>query len=416
MRLLHTEAIRKSYVYWFLAGYAFLFVAKLGFFPLPLVAQAISSIVFWSICVVVSFGSSKRKIFRSKTVILFFAGMYVWILWGLFASVSRIALATGMGVYKGVITLALFTHSLFMAARIVEMYGLRFRIVRLTLYITASMLISRFVLYFGGFSLSLSSLANILQTDGRVRYGFGYGQVNELGVVCMLFFIMFKLYSVMADTDSSLPNQKYLFALLCLPVSVMLLSSASRSSILSLAIFLLTIRSLSAYGKSKKITRSFMIISIVIVLAIMPWGDIFNAFWYSRWMNYERVIPFVTQKKAWFAGIGMMTRAEIQDITGTQVMDSTYLYITLQSGIVGAVIFFGNLLTLILAYFHRAENMTQLQICTAGIIMALLFYALFEGGTFYGHSGMDMIFWIIIVICANERLSRHSSSNPPKTP
>lgn len=126
-------------------------------------------------------------------------------------------------------------------------------------------------------------------------------------------------------------------------------------------------------------------------------------------MNYVKALPFLTDRNLWLAGVGFLKREEIDVFIGTGVMDSYYLAVLLQTGLIGFTIFFSTVCIFFFVYFRDIKYMTQLQKLTGGLIALLLFYGHFEGGMFFGHGPLDLLNWILIISCMNEKssLSKH---------
>ena len=188
---------------------------------------------------------------------------------------------------------------------------------------------------------------------------------------------------------------------------MILISTASRTSIAGLILFWLVYSLTNHYSGSKFFIKAMFVtiavFSVFFIIYLVDWQKLFNYFWESRGVNYVKALPFLSDKNLWLSGVGFLKRGEIDIFIGTGVMDSYYLAVLLQTGLIGFVIFFGTVFIFFFLYFRDTRYMTRLHKLTGGIIALILFYGMLEGGMFFGHGPLDLLNWILIISCMNEK-------------
>lgn len=155
--------------------------------------SSVITVMLWCVCFLISITISKQKIFQSKAVNFLFAGFSAWILWGAFTNFSGLSFSGGWRAYRECIVVAVFTHTLYMAVKIVKIYDLKRQIIGITVLMLGAMLLCAFIVYFRGFAF-IDSLLNLFQKNDRFRYSYGFKHVNTAGRLCIMFFIYTIIY------------------------------------------------------------------------------------------------------------------------------------------------------------------------------------------------------------------------------
>ena len=186
----------------------------------------------------------------------------------------------------------------------------------------------------------------------------------------------------------------------------MLLSSASRTSLSALILFYLVYTSLNVYSRSGFHTKAMMIVAVMFALAasvlVWDWMEVWDTFWYNRGMNYTATLPILTQKSSWIAGLGFNFHEHVADIIGTTMLDSFYLCILLEAGIVGFILLIGNILLFTKRYFSDIRHMTKFHKQLGGLLAVMLYYAVFESALLNG-GPFDLLNWCSLITVLNDR-------------
>ena len=421
MAIAKSNAGEKSKIVLFLTAYSIFLISRflmdLGEYDSAFFAVAFGSfatVLLWAVCILIDMTSGRRKVFMSGTEKFFFAGISLWLLWAFlanFSGMSVVYLSLNFSSLREFIVVGVFTHTLFLSVKIIKLYDLKSQVIAVTVFFLGMYLLYAFIYYNRGFDF-VGSLASIFQKSGRFRSRYGFRQSNTGGRLCLFFFIFTAIYRAILR-EKKLSNKIRSasawkkFAFLFPPVMIILLTTASRTSLSSLLLFWLVYSALSIYQKGKRYAKP-MLVAIMLWLAFMlsvaiDWEALWNYFWESRGMNYIGLFPLLTAKGAWAAGVGMLSRSAINNITQMPVMDSFYLSILLKTGLIGFIIFFTSALGVTFVYFSNIRDMTETQKFTGAIIVLMYYYAIFEGGIFYGHNALDLVNWILILLCVNEK-------------
>lgn len=377
------------------------------------VGNPLLTAALWGASLMITMSTDKRKVFHSRAVIFLFTGISIWLIWGAFLTFSRLSVFGGIRAYREFLALAVFTHLMFMSARIIEIYDLRRKVVQITFFCVAFTILGAFIVYFDGFSF-FSSISNLFMASGRYRYAYGFNHYNTAGYVCLQFFVYVAIYGEVLREDEkqhkirSVGKIRYLFYL---PAAIISLTSASRASISGLILFFMVYLCLTIYQRARSYFKFILITLIVYVIFMLiisvDWWLIWDVFWYNRGVNYRGTLPYLTLLNAWMTGIGFLKPLEIAVLLNMPFLDSFYLLTLLMSGLIGFAIFWGTIFIFTFAYFQDVKHMTKLQKLAGGLLAIILYRALFES-SFWGHGPFDLLNWIIIIICMNDRSKPHT--------
>lgn len=335
----------------------------------------------------------------------------LWAAFANFTGMSLVSLTASFSSYREYIVVGVFTHTLFLSVKIIELYDMKSQIVNITIAVLGAYLLYAFVYFFRGFDF-VASLSNIFQKSDRYRYAYGFRHVNTAGRLCLFFFVFVMMYrAILSERKLSHKIRRATgwkkFAVLFPAVLMILLSTASRTSLSALILFCLVYWSLNIYQRAGFHVKAMMItftVWIVFMLAVtIDWLAIWNYFWESRGMNYIGLFPLLVNKGVLATGVGMLSRGAINEVTNMPYMDSYYLSILLKTGLVGFTLFFATVFCFIVMYFRNIKGMTELQKLAGALIVLILYYGIFEGGVFYGHNALDLINWILLISCMNEK-------------
>ena len=423
------ERDRKYKIWMFLSAYSLFviikFITDLAQFNLkrnpnapqwPSRFSSVSTVLLWGVCFTITMTTDRRKFSQSRmsrASVFLFLGFYVWAIWGAFTNFSGISFSGGWDAYREFIVIFVFTHTLYMTVRIVKIYDIRRHMIGATILILGAMLLYEYISHFRGFDF-VDSLSNLFKSTGRYRYAYGFRHVNTAGRICIMFMIYTVMYSMISREDISMhkirSNYSGFFFALFPAVIIILLSTASRPSISALMLLCSVYFFLNSYSRTRMYTQAMYVIFVASTVSeiclLIDWEVLWDIFWSSRGINYKKTLPFLTDRNLWAAGVGMLKRGQIDKFIGTGVMDSFYLTVLLQTGLIGFFIFFVNIFIFVLLYFSDMRHMTRLQQMTGGLIALIIYYGLFEGGMFFGHGPLDLLNWTLIILCMNEKSAR----------
>ena len=401
------------------------------------ILNPMSMILFCGICFVLYFSMRGRRTLQSRPVKFLMTGFTVWLIWGIFVSFTGLSLFSGWENYRILIKRGIFTITLIMASKIVEVYNIRKELVGITAFILGTTLIVAYITHFNGLEF-LSSISNVLAKNDRYRVSFGFVHVNTAGRACLDFFMFTAIYSTLIS-DSNNKNlldgyvsmgggnkvisrtdilHKYL--ILIYPAAIIILiSTASRTSISGLAGFWLVYYLLGNYQNMRITTKAMMFTTVIfmcfIFAVVVDWGKTWDDFiiYSGRLENYTSTFPILTENGTWLTGLGFAFIERLNRLREMTALDSFYLYTVLESGLVGFVLLIGTIICFSFMYFRDTRYMTKFHKLSGGLLAVMLWYGFFES-KMYGSDALDMLNWILLMSALHERwliiYSRHKAA------
>lgn len=405
MRLDENTIRRNEKIYTFLGAYFVLMALRMMsvFVALPAVKPFTAAVLFFAVtAVVISMG--RRKVFHSKIISVFLSGLIVWLAWGVANAFAGTTMFSAE-VAKEFLTLVVFMTMIFAGSKITIKYNLRKYLLRITLVTIGTALVTAYIVRFDGFAF-IGSITKIFTVGERYRNSYGFFHANFTGILCFYFFALKAIYNcelkrmrIKSDVYS------VYFSLIAPVIAIVLLSTASRASITTLILFWMFYYFVISYQKTGKLTKIMFVTMILSVMGIIimsvDWELVYRLS--GRAVNYITVLPLLTSSDAWITGIGFTYGDEMFNIIGIDLLDSFYLFILLQSGIVGCVLYFGSVAYFARGYFRDIKSMTKLHILVGGLFVSAVYYGLFER-SFFGHSlEVNIIAWILFITTLDER-------------
>lgn len=191
---------------------------------------------------------------------------------------------------------------------------------------------------------------NIFSDMGRFRAQFGLSDINYCGNYCVYtIFCGVFLWNEWKERGKKVPGWMRGYLWLALATAMlMLLSTASRSAILSLALFLVVwwaLRNSGLIYRNRKRILLIMGTTIILALLIGTSTGLLSELWISsnREGNFSINYPFFQQHGDYLHGMGYSENADFLNKKygyATTAMDIYYLYIFFASGIMGSCIIF----------------------------------------------------------------------------
>lgn len=227
---------------------------------------------------------------------------------------------------------------------------------------------------------------NIFSRTERFRAAFGMGDVNYCGNYCVYTLVLqVFLYHEYHQRDNRVGIVlKTIMGIVAFFAACMLFSTASRSAILSLLLFF---GMLFIQAKWKIIRKHWKLIlgaggTIVILgmLVLIATGA-FSEIWIqsNREGNFSINFPIFIQFGNYLNGMGYMDNSGfLNQVYGyaTTAMDVYFLYIPFSTGILGAVLIFGQMIYLfyLLLRYWKVEG----RIIILSLFVMMLFYAIWQ--------------------------------------
>ena len=222
------------------------------------------------------------------------------------------------------------------------------------------------------------------RTD-RVRSEFGTGSPNYMGYYCFIALVFFyALWYEYNETNRLTQKKKYGLLGISLWTILILLSTGSRSSILSFFLFA-TICIYQLYFRERlgkaKCLFVILAVGVALIFVYMNWTSIWgNA---NREANISINVPVFRQMNAFWKGMGYIESAGFyNDAYGydTWPVDIYYLYIYLSTGIIGSLIIAIPLLYILYRLIRKKDNFTRYVMLS--VYIAILFDGLWQVNIF----------------------------------
>jgi len=195
---------------------------------------------------------------------------------------------------------------------------------------------------------------------------------------------------------------RYALLVVCFVALYMLLSTASRSAILSIALFAgagLALRYKAVLLRQWKVIAGFVGIVVVIVAAVLIPTGVLAEIWVqsNREGNMSINFPIFVMHGNFLHGMGYMDNAGFLNMAygyPTTAMDVYYLYIPFSTGIVGSVLIFGQMLYLLYCLIRYSK--TEGRDMALSMFIMMLFYAVWQVNYMNCRYGTGMVHMIIL--------------------
>lgn len=236
--------------------------------------------------------------------------------------------------------------------------------------------------------LQYLNIANVMSSVGRTRGNFGFGHYNTLGGTCVCNVLIAHLIQKRKCAGVYL---KWLIVPFMFLSFVMLLVSASRSSISALGIYICLYAFLNLEIKKlgRRTTRFLKIFlgCFMVMLLMFNLGMPFDTFLVesNRFTLFNVALPTFFNSGRMMVGLGYAP-TEVYGLNETPYLtywlDNGYIYTLVTTGYIGSFIY-------IIALGAITKNMRKLSKCDIGknmicIFVVYLYVALFEATLFTG--------------------------------
>ena len=227
---------------------------------------------------------------------------------------------------------------------------------------------------------------NIFSRMERFRAPFGMGDVNFCGNYCLYMLILTIFLWMEWKKQNKQVDVKIRIALIftnCVAM-YMLLSTASRSAIISFALFLgiaVLLRYRAVLMRHWKLVVGTVGVVTLIAIIVMTSTGVLSGIWSqsNREGNISINLPYFIYHGDYINGMGYMDNSGFLNMAygyETTAMDIYYLYIFFGTGILGAVLIFGQMLYLLYCLLRFSE--TEGRDLAFSLFGMMLFYAVWQ--------------------------------------
>lgn len=302
-------------------------------------------LVFWGATILVYNGFKIRigrpQLSKNLTILL----LLYYVFFGMYSVTTPMAYAAVpelMGCIRYVLTIAINIFA-------IKQFKIWNQFVNLTFTICALFCIICYIR--AGMPLNaLYNIQHIMSTEGRFREGFGLYNVNAMGNLSAFTLILsaLSLYSARKGTHVGFTKKCVIF-IADIIVVLVLLSTASRNSVLEAVLFVVMLLFLNITS-SKKTSKGLVVVMRLLMILFGGFFVLFTQidnisglFESSLRANMFNVnLPLFFNSKRELFGLGLFNSGLFsgsQTAYGTSVnVDSYYLYVLMETGVVGLFI------------------------------------------------------------------------------
>ena len=260
--------------------------------------------------------------------------------------------------------------------------------------------------------VNLSGLSSLFSADQRVRTVFGFGHPNTLGGMCVALFMMFIFMNVCEERR----GQGWFiisidFGLLAVAL-LMLLCSASRSSLIGLALLIAFYCSgrLKTGGKysrlAYRVSRLVLLMAIAYAISsVLGAMSLDSAIVQSNRLTLlDHALPELFRSGRLLVGLGYVSNSSYgMGLTpyNTLWLDNSYVYYLVATGVIGFVLILGSVFCLSYGCLKSVEG-SKLQACVQASLISYLFMAFFEVVLLVGNPlNYFLLPFLLSLICTN---------------
>lgn len=213
--------------------------------------------------------------------------------------------------------------------------------------------------------VNLAGLGSLFSADERTRTVFGFGHPNTLGGMCVALWMMWACKAVLTDGQPGIASKMLDYVFLTTSV-VMLLCSASRSSLIGLVLFLsLWATSRLSLGSKYAKLASRASAAVLVLAAAYILASIFGSMstdalvgQSNRLTLFDHALPALFESGRFFIGLGYVSNSAYgEGLTpyNTLWLDNSYVYYLVATGLSGLLI----IILALIALFGGALRATR---------------------------------------------------------
>lgn len=339
------------------------------------------------------FERAKIKKYKNVYLVLFLLFIHT-ILWGIIFVNPLVKSLT----FKRFKTQIVFLTILAINIYVIIKYNLRSSYIKASFYVLSLVLLFAFFINID--QLNLSNISNIFNKDSRTRSNFGLGHYNNLGAISVCNIIMF--YFICKGN-----RKKYIYILVLgmIPIIsfLMLLCSASRTSLIGLFIFLIICIFCELSGKlakNEKILLYFVQFIFIFILFVILINIDYHKFLLEsqRLHIFTQSLPIYLSSGRIFIGLGAVSNLYFgMNATPYQTywLDNGYIYTLITTGVLGALIYIFIIFIIFKGLIKSKDTLTKQVIFPLYIMY--LFICLFEASLFDSGGIINYIYLILFI-------------------
>lgn len=306
-------------------------------------------------------------------------------------------------IYLEMFSYLFFILDLFLLLRIIIITDCFQEFITITVLTFNTFMLVLLIRYFDGIRIS-SLLVNAFSGINRYRNTYGLYHANQTGnlvLFCIIINYFYGFYFL---------KKKLLLRLTVVVVSLiesyMLLTTASRNAILSLAVFIFTFASLYSYNKLNKKSKIFIFIDVILIAACILLNiDMEYLIGLSlRGENFTGNLPNLRTLLDWLFGLGLVGSGYFKlgfSAYRTTFIDNYLLYVLMTSGITGCILIFAPFYNVIKSVFRGNFSNKSLKNFLCALSVMLLFSSMFETNLLYPQFISSFVYWLVIFIAHN---------------
>lgn len=278
------------------------------------------------------------------------------------------------------------------------------RFIRITYLIISIFICIIYIFNFDNFQ-GVKQISMVFSNTDRYRNSYGLSHPNDTGLICYLALLL-SVYLYKCSSYKKIVFRTLMFGLDTV-IFIVLISTASRTAITSIVLFLIVfcfmkIKSKFNIDSSLDVFAKYIMIFFGAIFSIKIYissqGIDFTEFiaQTNRIANYTINIPILFMNHKELFGMGYFN-AIAEQYGGTPYLDNWYLYMFLTTGIIGLIL---SILLIIKVYLSISKNNEKslIEIFTISYFVSQLYYSLFETQFFRAQFLNTFIFWIFIFI------------------
>lgn len=349
----------------------------------------------------------KYKKIQTRTVV------ELILFWGFFIAISKFGSFSSNNTSE-VKWILKFIAAIFLVSYWVDYCDITKQFIRISYY-TPSLFILKAFIDNGAPLDVLSNMGRVWNITNRVRNNFGYYHSNGLGNLCVLIlvlsvFILFGFNAASKKYKLFVNFEKIIVLLLDFVSFVVLLSTASRNAIMTLCIFIVLVvyfRLTTAKTLSKQfmlVLRCCAILFAGLIVVFGLWDKLLELFVVSNRMNNFTVnMPLLSSNNAWLFGLGIVDPGAFgtKSVVGqsSYYIDNYYLYLIMETGIVGFIAFVIILLRTASTFYKTMKReMTAYSIVLFSCFVSLMISGMGETSIMYHIFPSALIYWILFLL------------------
>lgn len=355
----------------------------------------IYAVVFFLILCSMNFILSRRKHIQYNTRKILYGYLIVFLI----ALVHAQFVSYASYIYLEILSCLFFVLDLFLLLRVIIITNCFKEFISMTALIFNAFMMILFAVFFDGMGAS-SLLLNAFSGLDRYRNTYGLYHANQTGNL-VLFTMLINLYFLIVV----LKKKVFLrlgVATISLVELYMLLTTASRNAILSLAFFLITFSILYYYDKFESKSKIFVFINIVVIaMFVLLNVDMKYLIGLSlRGENFAGNIPNLKTVWDWIFGLGLVGsgyfKLGFSSYYRTTFIDNYLLYVLMTSGLIGCILIFVPYYKIIKLLFAKEFSEKNLKHFLCSMSIMILFSAMFETNLLYPQFVSSFVYWLVI--------------------